>query len=147
MTAAILLSSGELREYLNSSRVFPTGNPEGPRTEGLGQGFHWPTATRSSCTWPLLFSPCSGRRQEPGPGHCSQTAAVVIGVHWYADQGGVYVLWYLPFVLLMVFRPSLVEVRPPIPSQVEGKFLARVRRLIIRPGKTSPPSRPAGQAA
>src|SRR5205807_10190233 len=35
-------------------------------------------------------------------------AAVVLGIQfWYADQGGVYVLWYLPLLLLLVFRPNL----------------------------------------
>src|SRR5205085_9435252 len=38
------------------------------------------------------------------------TASILIGIQfWYADQGGVYVLWYLPFLLLLVFRPNLSE--------------------------------------
>jgi hypothetical protein len=44
----------------------------------------------------------------------AQSAAVLIGVQfWYADRGGVYVLWYLPLVLLMVFRPNLTAHEPP----------------------------------
>ena len=32
---------------------------------------------------------------------------------WYSHQGGVYVLWYLPLLLLVVFRPRLASVTPP----------------------------------
>jgi len=42
------------------------------------------------------------------------SAAVLLGVQfWLADRGGVYVLWYLPLVLLMVFRPNLTGHEPP----------------------------------
>lgn len=42
------------------------------------------------------------------------SAAVLIGVQfWHADRGGVYVLWYLPLILLMVFRPNLTAHEPP----------------------------------
>ena len=42
------------------------------------------------------------------------TAACLIGIQfWYADRGGAYVLWYLPVLLLVVFRPNLADRRPP----------------------------------
>jgi hypothetical protein len=42
------------------------------------------------------------------------SAAVLIGIQfWYADHGGEYVLWYLPLVMLMVFRPNLSDRYPP----------------------------------
>lgn len=50
---------------------------------------------------------------------------------WYADRGGVYVLWYLPMLLLMIFRPSLSERFPPalgssagetVPAQTTGSW-------------------------
>ncbi|MFL5342137.1 MAG: hypothetical protein ACJ8F7_18480, partial [Gemmataceae bacterium] len=41
-------------------------------------------------------------------------AAVLIGIQfWHADRGGVYVLWYLPLMMLIVFRPNLTDRRPP----------------------------------
>ncbi|MED5447726.1 MAG: hypothetical protein VYA62_05820, partial [Planctomycetota bacterium] len=41
----------------------------------------------------------------------SQTAALVVATQfWYSHQGGVYVLWYLPLLLLVVFRPRLASV-------------------------------------
>lgn len=41
------------------------------------------------------------------------TAIVVATQFWYPVQGGVYVLWYLPLLLLVVFRPRLLNQRPP----------------------------------
>ena len=55
---------------------------------------------------------------------------MVIGVQfWYADQGGVYVLWYLPLLLLMVFRPNLSDRRPPLINP-ETDWLRRGLRSI-----------------
>ncbi len=58
------------------------------------------------------------------------TAAVLLGIQfWYADQGGVYILWYLPLLLLLVFRPNLSACQPQPPGQ---DWLARLgRRLAI----------------
>jgi hypothetical protein len=38
----------------------------------------------------------------------ANSAAIVIGTQlWYPQQGSVYVLWYLPLLLMVVFRPPL----------------------------------------
>jgi hypothetical protein len=38
------------------------------------------------------------------------SAAIIIGTQfWYQDKGGVYVLWYLPLLLLVVFRPLMTN--------------------------------------
>ena len=60
------------------------------------------------------------------------SAAVLIGLQfWYADQGGVYVLWYLPLLLLLVFRPNLADRRPaPIPAETD--WLRRLGRVLKR---------------
>jgi hypothetical protein len=52
------------------------------------------------------------------------SVAVLLGIQfWYADRGGIYVLWYLPFLLLLVFRPNLANALPPeVPP---NRFLAR----------------------
>ena len=42
------------------------------------------------------------------------SCAILIGIQfWFADQGGVYVLWYLPLLLLMVFRPNCSDRTAP----------------------------------
>jgi hypothetical protein len=59
------------------------------------------------------------------------TAAVLLGVQfWYADQGGVYVLWFLPLLLLLVFRPNLSACQPPPPEADD--WLARLRKRVWR---------------
>jgi len=39
------------------------------------------------------------------------TAVLAATQLWYPYYGGTYVTWYLPFLLLMIFRPTLVRVR------------------------------------
>ena len=42
------------------------------------------------------------------------SVALILGIQfWYADRGGTYIHWYLPLLLLMIFRPNLSSVRPP----------------------------------
>jgi hypothetical protein len=61
------------------------------------------------------------------------SAALLIGIQfWYADQGGVYVLWYLPFLLLLVFRPNLSSCQPLPPGNDWLARLGRRLRLMLR---------------
>jgi hypothetical protein len=58
------------------------------------------------------------------------SAAVLIGIQfWYADHGGLFILWYLPLLLLLVFRPNLSAAVPPVPA--DGWFL-RLARAVGR---------------
>jgi len=60
------------------------------------------------------------------------SAALLIGIQfWYADKGGEYVLWYLPLLLLLVFRPNLSDRRPPL-IVPETDYLAAVGRWMAR---------------
>ncbi len=60
------------------------------------------------------------------------STAVILGVQfWYADQGGTYILWYLPLLLLLVFRPNLADCCP-LPIQREKDWLHRTRRRTAR---------------
>ena len=41
------------------------------------------------------------------------SAAIIVATQfWYPVQGGVYLLWYLPLLLVVVFRPRLVHLQP-----------------------------------
>jgi hypothetical protein len=42
-----------------------------------------------------------------------------------------YVLWYLPLLLLLVFRPNLADRRPPVINP-ESDWLARLGRTLGR---------------
>ena len=60
------------------------------------------------------------------------SAAALVGLQlWYADQGGTYVLWYLPLLLLLVFRPNLQDRTAP-PVSPETDWLVRLRRAAGR---------------
>ena len=57
---------------------------------------------------------------------------------WYADRGGVYILWYLPLLLLLVFRPNLEDKIPrePRPDDLLARLVGAlgwfVRFLVAR---------------
>lgn len=61
------------------------------------------------------------------------SAAIVVGTQlWYPQQGGAYVLWYLPLLLAVVFRPKLTSQTPPVivPAPPEEKQLAMPVRVL-----------------
>ena len=74
----------------------------------------------------------------------AQSAAVLIAVQfWHGDRGGVYVLWYLPLLLLLVFRPNLTAAEPP-PIE-PGCVLVRLAGAAwrrVRPSRNQPTSKP-----
>jgi hypothetical protein len=66
--------------------------------------------------------------------------AVMIGTQlWYGDQGGTYVLWYLPLLLLVMFRPNLETARPAVLT-VENDWLTRLRFSIRRQSRVPEPT-------
>ena len=71
----------------------------------------------------------------------AHSAAIVVGTQfWYPQQGGVYLLWYLPLILMVVFRPRLVQFTPPTftRASVEQKPIEEPpRRELIGSGMGS----------
>ncbi|MBA3313583.1 MAG: hypothetical protein M3552_17490 [Planctomycetota bacterium] len=44
----------------------------------------------------------------------ARSTAVIIGTQfWYPQEGGAYLLWYVPLLLAVVFRPTLSQLTPP----------------------------------
>jgi hypothetical protein len=44
----------------------------------------------------------------------ANSAAIIIGTQfWYPQQGAVYSLWYVPLLLVVIFRPTLSHLLPP----------------------------------
>ncbi len=75
----------------------------------------------------------------------AQSAAVLIGIQfWHADRGGQYVLWYLPLLLLLVFRPNLSTAEPPavVPGSVLARWAGAAWRRVRRNEPQSPGSKP-----
>ena len=59
----------------------------------------------------------------------AHSTAIVIGTQfWYPQQSGVYMLWYLPLLLMVVFRPPLHHLLPP-----ELQPLAWFRKQVPTP--------------
>jgi hypothetical protein len=135
VTGLLLLWSDDLgrsiAEAISSSDWQPWRVPS---AEGIWQGIHWAyripvfvvflTFVGMTAFWPL----------PKNLGHViALSAAVLIGVQfWYADKGGQYVLWYLPLLLLLMFRPNLSDQRPlPIVAQTDwvARLGARVSRV------------------
>lgn len=60
------------------------------------------------------------------------TAIIVATQLWYPQQGGTYVLWYLPLLLAVMFRPKLTSQTPPVivPAPSEEQQLTGPSRLI-----------------
>jgi hypothetical protein len=147
LTAIILLSTRELTQYVNVVLSLSDWQPwKAPKTESIWTGSHWayrlPVFIGYMAFIVLtMFWPKPRNLAQV----IAQSAAVAVGVQfWYADQGGVYVLWYAPLLLLMIFRPNLTDVRPPLPNSQHSTWLARqVRRSakwIRHMGSKHPPA-------
>lgn len=126
VTALVLWIDGPTGWNLVSALHLTDWKPwSAPTTESIWKGTHW--AYRIP-VFVLFVGFLVGVSVWPSPKNLShllsQSATVLIGVQfWHADRGGQYVLWYLPLLLLMVFRPNLTAAEPPAP--VPGSVLAR----------------------
>ncbi len=137
VTGIILLWSDNLgnsiREAIESTDWQPW---RVPKAEGIWQGIPWAYRFPVFVGF-LMFVGMTGFWPMPkNLGHViALSAAVLIAVQfWYADKGGQYVLWYLPFLLLLVFRPNLSDHRPlPIVAETDwvNRIAARFSRLAV----------------
>jgi len=63
----------------------------------------------------------------------SWSAVLILGVQfWYADAGGIYILWYLPLVILQTLRPSLTEHRPAVIEPETDRMCLLLHRMFPR---------------
>jgi hypothetical protein len=139
MTGLLLWLNGELAQSLQSVLALSDWQPwKKPRTEGFwlwisGTGVHWGYRIPVFIAYLAMVMPTALWPSPKNLAHVlALSAAVLIGIQfWYADQGGVYVLWYLPLLLLLVFRPNLEDRRPPV-IVPETDRLARLGRTLGR---------------
>jgi hypothetical protein len=104
-----------------------------PTTEGFWSGIPW--AYRMPIL-ALFLSFVVATMFWPAPKNLAHaialSAAVFIALQWWgAEQGGVYILWYVPLLLLLVFRPNLQD-RTALPIDSEIDWLSRARRWCAR---------------
>jgi hypothetical protein len=100
-----------------------------PTTEGFWKGIHWAYRIPVFIAFLAFVITTFFWPTPKNLAHVvALSAAVLIGIQfWYADQGGVYVLWYLPMFMLMIFRPNLAD-RQPLPIQKESDPLILIGR-------------------
>jgi hypothetical protein len=138
VTGIILWMQGDLGHSLQSAMALSDWQPlKKPTTEGF---WHWIDGTGVYWVYriPVFIAYLAfviGIGFWPAPKNLAHvlalTAGVLIGVQfWYADQGGAYVLWYLPLLLLLMFRPNLAD-RQPAPIAPETDWLGRVNRGAV----------------
>jgi hypothetical protein len=135
---SILWVQGELAEKIREALTLPDWQPwKVPTTEGFWTGVHWAYRIPVFIAFVAFVLTTACWPSPKNLAHViSLSAAVLVGLQfWYADQGGVYILWYLPLLLLLVFRPNLDE-RRPASIQTETDWLSRSFRLH-RPADTT----------
>jgi hypothetical protein len=149
----ILESGGPLAVEVQSTlNVFDVQQWKMPSTEGFWTGIHWayriPVFTAyAAFTVITLFWP----RPKNLAHLLALTAVLLIGIQfWFVGaaprpgtamdvpSGGVYVLWYLPLVLLLIFRPNLSD-REAVPIQPETDWLRRLGQWLIRRARRAAP--------
>jgi hypothetical protein len=142
----ILWAEGQLDRSLNFLFALADWQPwiqPKPDVEGFWTGMRWAWAYRLPVSI-AFFAFVATTVFWPAPKNLAHvlalTAAILLGIQfWYADQGGVYVLWYLPFLLLLTFRPNLSDRQPPA-LQLETDWVMRTRRLLGRLLTRRPPT-------
>jgi hypothetical protein len=144
VTALVLWWDGRAGFGLASALNLPDWQPwRAPTAESIWTGAHW------AYRMPLFVIYAAfliGVAVWPNPKNLSHlialSAALLIGVQfWHADRGGVYVLWYQPLLLLLVFRPNLTAAEPPAVEPGGGlvvRFATAAWRRV-RPPKNEPP--------
>lgn len=125
---------GDLARIIREGLSLPAWQPwRVPTTEGFWTGVHWAYRIPIFIAYIAFVITTTFWPMPKNLAHViALSAAVLIGIQfWYADQGGVYVLWYLPLLVLMVFRPNLSE-RQPAPRSSHRIAFVRLRRLLRR---------------
>lgn len=148
----LLSTNGHLPESLESVLSVTAWQPwsaPSPSTEGFWTPIRWAWAYRM----PVFIAYAAFVVMTvfwPAPKNLAHlialSTAVLIGVQfWYAEKGGVYVLWYLPLFVLMMFRPNLADRRPPATSPGSDwlsrtiLLLARFLVWLVRPAEPAVP--------
>jgi hypothetical protein len=134
ITALLLWWDGQAGIGIFAALNLPDWQPwRVPTAESIWKGAHW--AYRMPI-FILYVAFLIGVAIWPSPKNLSHlislSAALLIGVQfWHADRGGVYVLWYLPMLLLMIFRPNLTAAEPPT-LEPGGGLMSRLAGVALR---------------
>jgi hypothetical protein len=147
ITAGLLWIENDLGPILSETLTHSDWQPwRVPTSEGFWTGVHWAYRIPVFIAFLAMLVTTVLWPSSKNLAHLmALSAAVLIGIQfWYSDHGGVYVLWYLPLLLLLAFRPNLAERRPAWvpPREGPGRFvrllatLGRFLLWLIRPPET-----------
>ncbi|HET6573008.1 MAG TPA: hypothetical protein VFG68_05355 [Fimbriiglobus sp.] len=147
-TLAVMGLAGELAEGVRRALVQSDWQPwRVPTAESVWVGVHWAYRLPvfilyagfvvTSYLWPPVRN----------LGHLlAVSTAVLLGVQfWYADRGGLYVLWYAPLLVLIVLRPNLADQQPVPPGPLPRVF-GRLARWLWERARLLRPATPPGMA-
>ena len=147
--AGVLWAVGSLTQNWHSAEALARWQPWlQPPTDarGVWQGVYWVYRLPVFIAYAAFVI---GTLFWPAPKNLAHvlalSAAVLIGIQfWCADNGGVYVLWHLPFLLLLVFRPNLTAAQPP-PAREDWlrRLGRRGARVFLRLFRRRKPARVA----
>jgi len=146
VTIAVLWSAGFFPSGMARVMHLSDWQPwQRPMTESLWQGLHWAyrlpvfivfvAFVSMSFFWPAVRT----------MNHATaMSAAILIGIQfWFADRGGLYVLWYAPLLVIIAFRPTTMDLQPPTPypgySWSSRVAIAAWKRMMRKPS-VQPPS-------
>jgi len=113
-----------LRPYLQSAMSFPDWRAWDLSAKPVGEGLWTGLELHFAYRVPLFIVYVAlvvGTCFWPSPKNLGQlialSTALILGVQfWYADSGGIYVLWYLPLLILVTVRPNLSSRFAPDPD-------------------------------
>jgi hypothetical protein len=134
--AVILWSDGEwprsLQSILSLSEWQPWSEPPAG-TQGFWTGTSWVYRLPVFIAFFAFVIVTAFWPTPKNLGHVmALTTAVLIGIQfWWADQGGIHIFWYLPMLLLLIFRPNLADRFPPT-IQPESDWLRKLNSQLGR---------------
>jgi hypothetical protein len=119
LSGSLILTSVDTTSFLNQMIGAAIDWPALSFRDNLSGGFWQPEI--AAYRIPVFVAFCAGAivisiwpRQKTLEHLIANSAAIIIGTQfWYPQQGGVYSLWYVPLLLVVIFRPTLSQLEPP----------------------------------
>ncbi|MCA9261416.1 MAG: hypothetical protein KDA61_19505 [Planctomycetales bacterium] len=129
LVATLAITAGSPERFLEGVRqMFGIRLPTGAPVQGIWQ--YWQTAYRLpilALFLVLAFSFAAWPARKNLGTLISCTAALMLGSQfWHANEGGLYIAWYLPLTLLTIHRPNLEDRRAVV--VVSEGYLQRRQR-------------------
>jgi len=131
--------SGLYPSLMPSPNWIPWQAPS-PGSESLWRAIPWAYRIPLFVLHILLALFCAFRPIKNDIGQLlAQNTMMLAAIQWWlADRGGIHVLWYLPLLLLVVFRPGTVSVLPPSNELPQSTEQAGSNPPTNRPSRRGP---------